>query len=198
MNNFSELRQLARDKRDAAIAAIKSEYRKELAEINKLEKSLTKKPGLKGRPKPKIPLWTRIMDVVPTDANFTVDDVLRLLDLPASDKSLIRTTFDRLMQKHLIKRLRRGRKNNPATFAVTEFGPPTNPLNDMSQVEAAETVLRELAKPLQLVELAVEMMERGYEPVGDPLTFKKSLGAAMNKSNRFKRIGDQYECCGSL
>ena len=41
MNNFSELRQLARDKRDAAIAVIKSEYRKELAEINKLEKSLT-------------------------------------------------------------------------------------------------------------------------------------------------------------
>ena len=93
MNNFSELRQLARDKRDAAIAAIKSEYRKELAEINKLEKSLTKKPSLKGRPKPAVPMWTRIMDVVPTNANFTVDDVLRLLDLPESDKPMVRTTF---------------------------------------------------------------------------------------------------------
>ena len=134
MNNFSELRQLARDKRDAAIAAIKSEYRKELAEINKLEKSLTKKPGLKGRPKPAVPLWTRIMDVVPTDAHFTVDDVLRLLDLPESDKPMVRTTFDRLMRQHQVKRVRRGRRGTPALFAVADFGPPLNPLNDMSQI----------------------------------------------------------------
>ena len=97
MNNFSELRQLARDKRDSAIASIKSEYRKELAEINSLEKSLTAKPSLKGRSKPVVPMWRRIMDVVPTDDHFTVDDVLGLLSLPVSDKSLIRTTFDRLM-----------------------------------------------------------------------------------------------------
>ena len=185
MNIFSELRQLARDKRDSAIAAIKSEYRKELAEINKLEKSLTKKPGLKGRPKPKVPLWTRIMDVVPNDANFTVDDVLRLLDLPESDKPMVRTTFDRLMRQHQMKRVRRGRRGTPALFAVMDFGPPLNPLNDMSQIDAADAVLCDIGRPLSTTELVPEMKERGYLPVNGDRALAKSLGREMGRNCRF-------------
>ena len=128
------------------------------------------------------------MGVVPTDAHFAVDDVLRLLELPASDKSLVRTTFDRLLVKQLIKRVRRGRRNSPALFAVVEFGPPTNPLNNLSQIDAAETVLRSVGKPMTLVELVVEMLERGYIPIEGNLKLKKSLGAALNRSNRFTQL----------
>ena len=193
MNIFSELRQLARDKRDSAIAAIKSEYRKELAEINKLEKSLTKKPGLKGRPKPKVPLWTRIMDVVPNDANFTVDDVLRLLDLPESDKPMVRTTFDRLMRQHQMKRVRRGRRGTPALFAVMDFGPPLNPLNDMSQIDAATAVLRDVDKPLTVTELVMEMKQRGYVAISGDRALAKSLGREMGRKEVFSRCGERWK-----
>ena len=191
-DHFSELRQQARDKRDAAIAEIKAEYRKELDQINKLAKSLNAKPSLKGRPKPEIPMRVRIMDAVPTDSNFTVPELLTLLGLPACDTPAVRSTIDRLIYRREIKRVRRGRRGTPALFAVEWFGPPSNPLNGMSQIDAAETVLRSVGKPMTLVELVVEMLERGYVPVNGNLKLKKSLGAEMGRSERFKIDGSYW------
>lgn len=192
MDNFSELKQLARDKRDAAIAAVKAEYRKELVSINELQKSLTEKPSLKGRPKPEVPMWAQIMDVVPTDANFTVPELPDLLNLPASETPRVRTTIDRLINRRELKRIRRGRRGTPALFAVDSFGPPTNPLNDMSQIDAAEAVLRSAGRPMTLTELVVDMLERGYEPVSGKLKLRKSLGATMTRSVQFVRQGEKW------
>ena len=186
MNNFDQLRKLARDKRDDAIHAIKAVYQTELDSINSLEKKLTRKPSLKGRPKPEVPMHVQIMEAVPTDANFTVHDLLEWLELPASDKTIVRTTIDRLMSRHQIKRVRRGRRGTPALFAVTSFGPPVNPLNNLSQVDAAESVLRSFGQPVTITELALAMIEQGYDPVSGNRKLKKSLGAALGRKPGFK------------
>ena len=186
MNTFNELRKLARDQRDAAIKLIKGDYQNALNEINYLEKRLKpRKPSLMGRSKPAVPLRAEIMELAPKHSTFTVKDVLTLLGFDESEFVRVRTTFDRMIKFGEIKRVKRGRRNIPAVFAVSTYGPPTNQLNDLSQIEAAEVVLREIGRPVDLTLLCVEMMERGFEPVAGKAGFKKSLRSAMGRSDRF-------------
>jgi len=183
---FNELRKLARDKRDAAIKTARDEYETTLKEINQLQRTLIPlKPSLKGQPKPEVPLRAEIMNVAPKHSTFTVKDILTLLNLPESEFARVRTTFDRIIKYGEIKRVKRGRRNIPAVFSVSTYGPPTNQLNDLSQIEAAEVVLREIGRPVDLTLLCVEMMERGFEPVAGKGGFKKSLRSAMGRNNKF-------------
>ena len=182
MNDFSELRRLAREKRDEAIKAARLEHQVTLEEINALQKRLTKKPSQKGKPKPIVPLRVLILDVVPSDSAWTVAEVTKRLERPETDENLIRATLSKMLKKGDIKRIRRGRNNIPALFAVKDYGPDDAGLNGLSQIEAAEIVLRQLGRPVSLTQLVVEMLERGYEPVTDERTLRKSLGAAMRKT----------------
>ena len=193
MTTFNELRKLARDKRDRAIKFIKDDYSSTLEQINALEKKLIRrKPSLKGRAKPAVPLRVEILDCAPRDSTFTVNDILERLELDESESVRVRTTFDRMIKRGDIKRVKRGRKNIPALFAVSTYGPPTNQLNDLSQIEAAEVVLREIGRPLSVAQLAVEMLERGFEPVGGRQNFIKSLRSAMRRNNAFVQNIDKW------
>ena len=193
MTTFNELRKLARDKRDRAIKFIKDDYSSTLEQINALEKKLIRrKPSLKGRAKPAVPLRVEILDCAPRDSTFTVNDILERLELDESESVRVRTTFDRMIKRGDIKRVKRGRKNIPALFAVSTYGPPTNQLNDLSQIEAAEVVLREIGRPLSVAQLAVEMIERGFEPVAGKQGFVKSLRSAMRKSSSFVQADDKW------
>ena len=64
----------------------------------------------------------------------------------------------------------------------TSYGPKDLGLNELSQIEAARLVMKELGKPVDLTTLVVEMLERGYEPVTDEKTLRKSLGAALGRT----------------
>lgn len=186
MNTFNELRKLAREKRDQQIESIRNEYEATLDSIKKLEKQMiTPKPSLRGRPKPAVPMRVEIMEVVPKDSTFTAQEVLAWLDLDDSEFTRVRTTIYRMIKLGEIKRVRRGRSNIPAIFAVSTYGPPTNQLNELSQIEAAEVVLREIGRPVDLTLLCVEMMQRGFEPVGGKAGFKKSLRSSLGRSKRF-------------
>ena len=186
METFNELRRLAREKRDTAIKVAKDHYQDTLAEINGLQKSLIPpKPSLNGRPKSDVPLRVEIMDVAPKDSTFTVNDILRGLEFDQSEFARVRTTFDRMIKRGDIKRIQRGRRNIPAVFAVSTFTAVSSGLNDLSQIEAAELVLRELGRPVEFVVLVVEMLSRGYVPVSGNATFKKSLRAAMGRKSQF-------------
>ena len=154
--------------------------------INELEKQLIpRKPSLRGQPKPDVPLRVEILDCAPKDSTFTVQDILDHLELPDSEFTRVRTTFDRMIKRCEIKRIKRGRRNIPAVFSVYKYGPPTNELNDLSQIEAAELVLRRMGRPVELTTLAVEMLEHGYEPVNGRQSFIKSLRQAMSRKELF-------------
>ena len=190
---FNELRKLARDKRDAAIKTARDEYETTLKEINQLQRTLIPlKPSLKGQPKPEVPLRAEIMNVAPKHSTFIVRDILTLLELPESDFPRVRTTFDRLIKRGEIKRIKRGRANIPAVFAVSSYRPPTNELNELSQIEAAEVVLRQIGRPVDLTMLCVEMLQRGFEPVAGKAGFKKSLRSAMGKNSKFAEEMGQW------
>ena len=184
---FNELRKIAREKRDAAIKAVRDDYQNALADINRLQRQLIPlKPSLKGQPKPKVSMRVQIMEAVPKDSTFTAHEVLSWLELEESEFTRVRTTLYRMIKLGEIKRIKRGRSNIPAIFAITAYGPATNELNDLSQIQAAEVVLRELGRPVDLTLLCVEMMERGFEPVAGKAGFKKSLRSAMGRSDKFK------------
>ena len=199
MSTFDELRQQARDKRDRAIKYIKKDYSATLEQINALEKKLVRrKPSLKGRAKPAVPLRVEILDCAPRDSTFTVQDILDRLELPETEFTRVRTTFDRMIKRCEIKRIKRGRRNIPAVFAVYEYGPPTNELNDLSQIEAAELVLRRMGRPVELTTLAVEMLERGYEPVNGRQSFIKSLRQAMSRKELFVHESNKWFIANDL
>ena len=181
MNDFNEMRRLARAKRDEGIKAARLEYEATLESINELQRRLTKKTSLKGQPKPIVPLRMQIMEVVPTDRTFTVYELLKWLERPETDKPMVRTTLDRLRKKGDLRRIRRGRNNIPALFAVASYGPDDLGLNSLSQIEAAKLVMAELGKQVDMTTLVVEMLERGYEPVTNESTLRRSLRAALNR-----------------
>ena len=96
------------------------------------------------------------------------------------------------MRQHQVKRVRRGRRGTPALFAVADFGPPLNPLNDMSQIDAAEAVLRDVGRPLSTTELVLEMKERGYLPVNGDRALAKSLGREMGRRKGFQNFDGKW------
>lgn len=190
---FNDLRKLARDKRDAAIKAIRDDYQTTLNEINHLQRNLTPlKPSLKGQPKPETPLRTEIMEVAPKHSTFTVKDILALLELPESEFARVRTTFDRLIKRGEMRLIKRGRSSIPAVFATSAYAPEGGTLNELSQIQAAEVVLREIGRPVDLTLLCVEMMQRGYEPVAGKAGFKKSLRSAMGRNTKFTKNSGQW------
>ena len=185
MNDFNQMRELARAKRDEAIKTARLEYEATLESINELQKRLTKKPSQKGKSKPIVPLRVLIMEAVPADRTFTVPELLKWLERPDTDKTIVRSTLDKMIKRGDIRRMRRGRHHVAALFAVTSYGPKDLGLNELSQIEAAKLVLHELGKPVDLTTLVVEMLERGYEPVKDETTLRRSLRQAMGRNDWF-------------
>ena len=185
MNYFEDLRNVARTKRDAAIAAIRDQYASELAAINKLEKQLTAKPSLKGRPKPKKPLRVEIMEVVPTDANFTVPELTQLLNREQTEHAAIRSTLDRLIARGELKRVSRGRGKRPTLYAVPEFGPEPNEMANLSLTDAMEYVMRSLGRPVATTELSIVLLERGFHPNCDKRRLHNSVGEILSKTSKF-------------
>ena len=180
MNDFNEMRKLARAKRDAAIKQARLEYQANLEQINELQKRLCKKPSQKGKPKPLVPMRMMIMDAAPVDRAFTVTDALGWLERPETDKGLIQSTLGKMIRRGDIRRLRRGRNNIPAIYAVSDYGPSDLGLNSLSQIEAAKLVMADLGENFDATALVVEMMARGYQPLVDEKTLRKSLKKALS------------------
>lgn len=174
MDQFAELRKLAREKRDAAIQAARDEYHEQLQEIAVLEKSLKpRKPSLKGQAKPKVPMRVKIMEVCPKDRPFSLAELVELLGLPERESVRVRTTLDRLKKRGEIEQVRRGKGKCVALWAITGVC-NTNPLNQLSMKAAAAIVLKRLDTPGPS-ELAVAMLEQGYAPSTGSRSFQKSI-----------------------
>ncbi|MBM79939.1 MAG: hypothetical protein CMJ78_05015 [Planctomycetaceae bacterium] len=149
MTAFDELKRQAAAKRDAAIREARKEYRETIRSLDGLRCKLAPKK----RKRSSVPLHERILQVIPTDACFTVSDLESWLGLNYSDHDLIRSTLYRMIKRGQIKRMRRSRCREVAMFASVEYGPSVSKWDDMTLVEAAETVLRELGRPISAMAL---------------------------------------------
>lgn len=189
MTAFDELKRQAAAKRDAAIQAAREEYRDTLRSLDGLRCKLTPKHK---RRRSGVPLHERILQAIPRDSCFTVPDIESWLGLDYSDHDLIRSTLNRMMKRGVIKRMRRSRCREVAIFAAAEYGPSANQWDDMTLIEAAETVLRDLGRPVSAVALTVELVERGYTPTTDEKAMLKSLRDAMRRKPQFRESGGQW------
>jgi len=186
MDKFKQLIETARAKRDAAIQKAREDYRSTVQQIKAIQATLEpRNSSLKGRPKPAVPLRAKIYDAIPKDSHFTVLDVANWMELEHADHQIIRTTLDRMIKRGEVKRVRRGRSRTPAVFAVSEYGPPVAKCDDLTMVQFAELVLREIGRPMSIVSLVVEMLERGYDAKSGEAVMLKSLRDGMRKKPVF-------------
>jgi len=194
MKDFDELRRLAREKRDSAIKDARNEYRVTLEEINALQSRLLAKPSQKGKPRPSVSMRQKILRVVPTDREWSVNELLTWLKSPKTDKNHVRAYLGKMQQSGSIKQIRRGKRNVEALFAVTDFEAASSELNAMTQVQAARRVMEDIGDNVDVVVLAVEMCERGYRPAAkNNREFVKSLRTALRRRQPENTSSDALE-----
>lgn len=182
MKDFDELRRLARDKRDSAIKDARNECRVTLEEINALQKRLLAKPSQKGKPRPRVSMSQKILNVIPTDREWTVLELLAWLKLPKTDKNHVRAYLGKMQKAGSIKQIRRGKNNVEALFAVADFESASSELNAMTQLQAARHVMADIGNEVDVVTLAVTMCERGYRPAAkNNREFVKSLRSSLRR-----------------
>jgi len=153
MKDFDELRRLARKNRDAAIKDARDEYRVTLEEINALQSRLLAKPSQKGKPKPLVSMSQKILDVVPTNREWTVIELMDWLKVPKTDKNHVRAMLGKMQKAGSIKQIRRGKRNVEALFAVADFKSASSELNAMTQVQAARRVMAEIGEDVSVLAL---------------------------------------------
>ena len=136
------------------------------------------------------------MEVVPESSPFTLADVVQRLSSETTMAS-VRTTIDRLIKRGEVNRVRRGSKDSPALFAKAGAVTQISPLNTVSQVQAAEIVLRELERPVDLTTLVDEMLKRGFIPKTNSEKLKASLATAMRLRSQFIKQGDLWSIAKS-
>lgn len=193
MNAYDQLRQAARNKRDAAIREIRAEYRRELLAIQKLRVSLEGETVGKRGPKPSLGIKRRtivslVQEYMPRDRQFTVTEMREILLEVEPDRrfyrATLKTTFANLRRQGDIKPVKRIGKGQVLWQAMAAT-PPETPLSAMQLPDAVALVLGECG-PLRPVEIVVALQERGYRREANPRILANSLQAALKRcSGRF-------------
>ena len=193
MKPFDELRQLASERRDAAIQAAKDEYREVLRGIATIERQL----GISTPPKyqeRRLSLADAIVSLMPHDRTFCLDDACRWLSETDPSRTFTRGSITSnlyvLVKRGIIKRVRYASGNQCSAYAVPSFvcdDPPSTIL------DFAEAVIREAGQPMTATEIMVAMLESGFEPEIGPKRALGSLLRGMSKRHlRFVRSGQKW------
>lgn len=162
MSEFTQLRKMAREKRDKAIALAEGVYSETLARIAALEQDLLGKEASNHKP------MTECLErVLPADRTFTTDDVmaaLRTLDPNRVwNKHAVDAQIGRLCKKGIVRRIQRARgRATRALYARLGMETPPVPFEGQTLGDAMVRVLKE-AGPLNIAEIAIALLERGYE-----------------------------------
>ena len=119
------------------------------------------------------PFTQVLLDAAPRHADFTIPEIGDQLGISEDKYPKIRTALYQLITRGLIVRTRRSRSRVPARYARPN-AIARNDNCELSMVQFAHNVLSELG-PMSALELAVEMLERGYEPSTDTTRFKYTL-----------------------
>jgi hypothetical protein len=187
MDPISTLRQQAAAKRDAAILKAKADYSYALRLLDDLAKTLpneSRKPRI-GRRSQQQPVIELLADILPKDRPFTIRDVLGLLRAAHPSREFheptIRTFFAKLIDRGMIRRLRKLDKGFIQWAAAGYAAPDDGPLSALSMPDAVETVLRERG-PLRPAELVVAIQEQGYRSDANPRALLTSLKQAHKRN----------------
>lgn len=192
MDAYSQLEKQARQKRDAAIARARVEYRDTLRRIHNLRDALGEsiEPAKRSKPKPIVAL---VQDLMPRDRAFTFADMLRILrdaepDREFSDPSL-RSLLAQLDKRGVVRRVGSNQKGR-VLWAAGDSKIEAAPYGQASLVDMAEAMLHKHG-PLKPAELVVAIRETGYRADADPHATMAAVRQLLRRyTKRFKRGGD--------
>lgn len=190
MNQFSALRTLARQNRDKAIARAQADYEQRLIVINKLERELTGNVSYRYQK-----LTACVEQCIPTDREFTIVDLMTALMALDDSRRWSRVGIHKhlatLRQKGLIRRLKKGRRGEPAVFVRTGVAVKERPFEDMSLSEVLAQVLAD--RRMNATELTVAVLESGYETKQNRRKLRMTIGNTLRReTDKFKRQGDKW------
>lgn len=176
MKEFHALREAARSKRDNAISRARAEFEATLVAIAKLEQDML------GGMNRQLKITASIESVIPPHKPFTVTDIMQSLEERDPGRTWRRRAIDghitRLRAKKIVRRVRKAKGSDPAIYVRADAVIPKWPFEDMTLVEVISAVLTE---PMTRTEVAVVMLERGYETTMQRKYFCNTVGATLRK-----------------
>lgn len=184
MNEFTMLRERAREQRDKAIALARSTYETALNQITALENILLE------RGKPKV---RRISDcigaVMPTDKAFTVEDIQERLQATYPtriwNKAVVSNHITHLKNRGVLKRVSKPKRNHNARYAVQGLKVDSGAFGD----KALSDVMHELlTEPMRPVELAVKVLEAGYETAMNRTNMRVAINRVLRTNGGFRKL----------
>jgi hypothetical protein len=185
-NEFNALRARARDRRDKAIAAARSEYEAVLVQIATLEQDLFGKLGSRYRS-----ISQAIQSVIPKDTPFNTADLMAALEAldpgRAWRKRSVDWTLVTLRRKGIVKRIKRATIHEPAVYLMGE-APQVVPLGDMTLIQCIGNVL---AGPMNTTEVCVAAVEAGYRTSMSQQNLRNHVHRLLKK-NGYKQDGGKW------
>jgi hypothetical protein len=181
----------ARDNRDRTIHKAREEYAATLTAIATLEQDLLGRESSRHKS-----IASCINRVVPADRQFTTVDIMAALE--ALDprrvwrKRSVDSHISRLRDRGIVRRLSRAKgMNEPAVYIRVGVTAPSLPFEGMTLPEVIAEVLR--GRSMALTEIAVAMLEAGYQTNMTPKSLRDAVGVSMRKNGKlFRQVGTRW------
>jgi hypothetical protein len=174
---FVALRARARDKRDKAIAYARREYEATLVTIAALEQDLLGKESSRHRM-----ISASVESVIPNDRPFTSAEIMASLEALDPGRAWRKRSADnhiaRLRERGLVRRLSKAKGPDPAVYVRVGVDVPKLPFEDMRLVEVMRAVL---TRPMRQTELALALLEAGYQTAMEPRAFRTAVGVELRR-----------------
>jgi hypothetical protein len=192
MDTFFQLRKQARDIRDEALAEVRAEYADRLKRIAVLEHDLWEKTKAKHKR-----LTHSIASVIPQDRAFTTEDVyagLEALDARRPyKKSWVISHLGKLCDRGILRRVQKNHGRQLAIYVRAGVQVEPIPFGNKTLPLAIAMVLEEHGKPLAPIEIAVRLVERGFQTVMDCKRLRGAVGACCrSRPVKFKQSGRKW------
>lgn len=194
MESITELRRLARERRDKAISQAKKQYAATLARVAAVEQDL-----LGHQPSDHRCMSDIIEQAIPKDRQFTTGDVLAALQAMEPDRRwylrTITNQIARLKSKGYIKRLRRPTRTTPAIYACVDSDAAKAAVEQKTLVEAAVEALEGTA--MNATELSLAVLAAGYQTNMGYRRLRAEINTALRRvPDRFNFSGKKWELVG--
>jgi hypothetical protein len=189
MEALTQLRKLARERRDKSIGEANTLYADTLKRIAAIEQDLLGHQASTHRASSAC-----IQQVMPADQPFTTVDLRAALEAMEPGRvwyeRTITNQLGRLRKRGFIRRLRRPTCKTPALYVRAGIE-AVLPLDAKTMLDAAAELLAD--RPMNCTELAVAMRESGYQTKMTPKALRAALGVGMRRNRkRFRQDGGKW------
>jgi hypothetical protein len=189
MDAYSQLRNVARAKRDSIIKAARAQYAQEMRELARMRRNLT---GCRSfLPPPKGPTMMELFrQVLPHDRTFTLGEVIVLIREANPAKlfrpATVRSMFHRLLDTNEVQRVSKN-EDGHVLWAATDFPVERDRWGTTTTADAIEAILRERGA-LRTTEIVVALQAVGFRPQLSAKTLHDSVRLTFrNNPSRFVR-----------